>query len=448
MSWLSGQLTVQHLFSPRLELLVNLYGHTASRDWNRQDFARNTNFDPPPANTARTVGDTGVDGGAIYMLESFGSRDRDFDVVGLEPRLIGQHCLFRREAEFHLGARIHYEHFVDERNNRDTYAGPVYTRNREDDHIYALAVFGQERVQVTRRLGLSAGLRLEAYRQMRHITRGNNMPVDIEGDSLNLEWIPGAGFTYDLGPNTVYGGVHRGFAPPRLSESIDSNGEDAALDAELSWNYELGVRGEPRPWLYYDVTGFLLDFENQIVPDNESGGASTENTNAGESIHYGFELSMQADLIHAFSRACDKPRCQPSLWLDVAYTYVMTENTTSGGLFEGNELPYAPNHILRAGMTFEDPRSNLTAGFVGTWTSEQYADQANTVVESNDGLVGEVPAYWVLDASVEWRVPRSRFTLRAAMNNILDERYVASRAPAGIHVGAPRHAFLGVRIDL
>ena len=40
------------------------------------------------------------------------------------------------------------------------------------------------------------------------------------GDTATTELIPGVGFTFDAGHgNTVFGGVHRGFAPPRTSDS-------------------------------------------------------------------------------------------------------------------------------------------------------------------------------------------------------------------------------------
>jgi outer membrane receptor for ferrienterochelin and colicin len=43
-------------------------------------------------------------------------------------------------------------------------------------------------------------------------------------------------------------------------------GGSVDLDAELSWNYELGVRANPRDGLSYEATLFRMDFENQIVP--------------------------------------------------------------------------------------------------------------------------------------------------------------------------------------
>ena len=446
--WYGAHLTLQHKFCEGLELTTHVYMSDAERNWNRQDFRRNNGFAAPPGNLARTDGDVTVDGGALYLRESFGARDRKFFKWGVEPRLLAKHRVFGREAELQVGARFHQEKFINERNNRATLISAPVTRNREVNRVDAWSGFIHEKVQLSRRFSLSGGVRLESWTGERQFDVQNNLPVDFSEDTSTTELIPGAGATYELcRGTTLFGGVHRGFAPPRITDSIDSTGTDLQLDAERSWNYELGVRGQPTSWLSYELTGFYMDFENKIIPANESGGASTSNTNAGESEHLGFEVGFRADML-ALTRGCRQPRCAPRLWLDAGYTFVHTENKTVGGIFSGNELPYAPQHILRAGLAFEDPRTNITAGAWATYTAEQFADQANTVAASNDGTNGLIPDYWLVDASVSWRLPRSSLTVTLSVNNVFDERYIASRAPSGIHVGAPRHGFLGLRLDL
>jgi Fe(3+) dicitrate transport protein len=392
-----------------------------------------------------TVGDTTLDGGAIYLRASYGARDREFAKIGLESRLIGDHTLFGRRADTHVGARIHREKMIDERNNRATLHSPAVTAARDVRTVDALALFGQERVDVTSRLTLSAGLRVEAYQMERAQEVLGGVSVDDSGTSDNLEWIPGAGFTYELGEcHTLFGGVHRGFAPPRTAQAITSDGEDLDLDAERSWNWELGVRGKAFGWLDYEATGFWYEFQNQVVPDNESGGSSTEDTNAGETRHFGFETLVSADMGRALWNHCDP--CRTGLFFDVGYTFVDTENVTPGGLYEGNELPYAPRHVafgtLRAVF-----RSRLSVAATGHFVSDQFSDQANTHDASNDGRQGIVPEHFTLDLKVDWRVPGSPLSLTGAVRNVFDETYIASRAPEGVFPGLPRHFFLGVEAD-
>ncbi|MBL9088825.1 MAG: TonB-dependent receptor [Planctomycetia bacterium] len=448
-SWWSGQLTLRHEFTSCARLLANAYVSDATRDWNRQDFARNTGFAAPPANTVETVGDTTVDGGAVYMRASFGSRDRYFLKWGIEPRLLMDGSFLGRPTEVEVGVRYHEELMIDERNNRATFVAPPVTRDRDIRRVEAMAGWAQARFELSGCFDVTAGLRVEDFDASRHIVRAANAPVDVEGDSHTTEWIPGLGFTYRLAGHTLFGGVHRGYAPPRTSQAIDSSGTDAELEAEHSWNYELGVRAAPCTWLTWSATGFYNDFTNIVVPDNESGGSSTENTNAGETEMYGLELTGSVDLVSWFRRTpCCAPldRCTSRLWLDVAYTYTHTENVTAGGLFEGNELPYAPRHTGSVGLRFEAP-SGFDVGAFAVYTGEQFTDQAETEVPSADGTRGRIDDRWVVDLVAGWDVPGTSLRLHGALRNVFDETYIASRAPEGIFPGAPRHWYLGIELD-
>jgi Fe(3+) dicitrate transport protein len=443
--WYAGQLTLQHRFSRCWELLVNLYGSHATRDWNRQDFARNTGFAAAPANTVETVGDVSVDGGAIYLRSSYGARDRDFDKWGIEPRLIGEHSLLGRRSEAHVGIRFHQERMVDERNNAPSLHVDPVTAARDVRTVDAFAAFGQERVHLTRRLAVSAGLRVEAYGESLNQEILGGAFVDDTGTTDDVELIPGAGATYQIGrDDTLFAGVHRGFSPPRTAQAITSDGMDLDLEAEHAWIYELGVRGRARGWLDYEVTAFLYDFQNQVVPDNESGGASTELVNAGETLHVGVEAWATADLTRLFTGRCDP--CRTALHLDAGYTFVHTENTTSGGLFEGNELPYAPQHVGSVGLRAAFP-SGLEVGLLGQYVGEQFADQANTLSPSADGRRGLIDDRFVVDLKVDWRIPRTRATVTGAVHNLFDATYVASRAPEGIFPGQPLSGYLGLEVD-
>ena len=86
----------------------------------------------------------------------------------------------------------------------------------------------------------------------------------------------------------IFGGIHRGFAPPRVKDAISNNGEVYNLDPELSWNSELGFRSQFDEILKLEVTGFYMDFSNQIIPISESSGGSGSGViNGGSTVHTG-----------------------------------------------------------------------------------------------------------------------------------------------------------------
>ena len=73
----------------------------------------------------------------------------------------------------------------------------------------------------------------------------------------------------------IFAGMHRGFSPPGVADIVTAQGGTVDLDAELSWNYELGVRSQPLDGVSLEATVFRLDFENQIVPASVAGGSGS-----------------------------------------------------------------------------------------------------------------------------------------------------------------------------
>ena len=69
-------------------------------------------------------------------------------------------------------------------------------------------------------------------------------------------------------------------------------GGSVDLDAELSWNWEAGLRGSIAKGLKGDATMFVMDFSNQIVSQSVAGGIGTTLTSAGRTLHRGAELSL------------------------------------------------------------------------------------------------------------------------------------------------------------
>ena len=108
--------------------------------------------------------------------------------------------------------------------------------------------------------------------------------------------MPGVGLTWAPSPAlNVFGGAHRGFAPPRTEDVISQTGGVVDLAAELSWNYELGLRALPVRGLRVDATLFRDDYENQVVPASLAGGVGATLTNGGETLHEGLELGVRLD---------------------------------------------------------------------------------------------------------------------------------------------------------
>jgi Fe(3+) dicitrate transport protein len=84
--------------------------------------------------------------------------------------------------------------------------------------------------------------------------------------------------------------------------------------------------------------------------------------------------------------------------------------------------------------------------FTYTYVGNQFADELNTITPSNNGRIGEIPAYSLLDATLYHRIPKYNAQFNLSVKNLTDERYMATRRPEGIRVGLPRFITAGFEI--
>lgn len=438
----------KYRFNKNVRLRTIAYGYTTTRNWNRQDFSINNDNTPPTNWTGVVWGDREVPGGAIFMRDGTGNRNRQFEVAGVEPRLEVDHKLFNTENELIVGTRLLYERAFEQRVN-GTRAG-VKSGNLVEDEVrtgHAFSAYVQNKMKVTSKFDFNAGVRFESFDYERDIRRRNFAGLGVRdttliADNVINEIIPGAGFNYrPVNVLNIFGGVHKGYAPPRTKDAITALGDVLDLDAESSVNYELGFRTEPTKWLFMEATGFVMNFSNQVIPVAESaGGVGFGLVNGGATLNRGVETAVVMDLSNLMGMS------RVSLTYDINATFLRAtyseDRFINGVNINGNRTPYAPNWFINSALTLR-----TEAGFglrlVGNFVGEQFGDELNSVEPSADGRIGLVPGYRLFDAVFSYDVAKwnSRFNL--SIKNLTDERYIATRRPQGIRVGIPRFITAG-----
>lgn len=438
----------QYRFSKNVRLRTIAYGYSTTRNWNRQDFSINNNNTPPANWTGVVWGDREVPGGAVFMRDGTGNRNRQFEVGGIEPRLEIDHQLFNTKNELIVGTRYLYERAFEQRVN-GTRAG-VKSGNLVEDEVrtgYALSAYFQNKVNISKKVDVNVGLRFENFDYERDIRRRNfeglglRDTVLVAGNVIN-EVIPGVGFNYRPTQKiNLFGGVHKGFAPPRTKDAITSLGEALDLEAERSVNYEFGLRTEPAAWLFVEATGFVMDFSNQVIPVSESSGSLGFGlVNGGATLNRGVEAAVVMDFSNLLGMSKTK------LTYDINATYLRAtfaeDRFMDGVNIKGNRTPYAPDWFVNSALTLQT-ESGFGLRLVGNFVGKQFGDEMNTIEPSVDGRIGVIPSYKVFDAVFSYEVSKwhSRFNL--SIKNLTDERYIASRRPQGIRVGLPRFITAG-----
>ncbi len=449
----SASIVHDYRFSRNLRLKTTAFGFTTTRNWRRQDFALNGDQNRKPANwTGVTWGDESVPNGAVYMRNSTGNRNRQFEVAGIEPRLEANHNLLGLENQLKVGARYLCERAFEQRVN-GTKAN-ASSGNLVEDEIRtgnALSAYVQNQTNITNQLSINLGVRIENFDYERDIRRRNfdiggvtqlRDTILLRNSSLN-QLIPGAGFNWKIKEQiNLFGGVHMGFAPPRTKDAISGSGIVYELDAEQSINYELGLRSQIKDILFVELTGFYMDFSNQIIPVAESsGGAGAGLVNGGSTIHQGIEFAANLQIGRLLSLTSTAINLDANITLiDARFT---GDRQQGGEKLEGNRTPYAPNYIINSALTIETISGfdfRLGANFIG----DQFTDVLNTVVPSANGTIGEISAYFTMDGTVAYHVKKWNTAFSLSVKNITNERYLVSRRPQGIRVGLPRFISAGV----
>ncbi len=434
-------------------LRTTAYGYQTNRAWRRQNFERADSMADyericdamarcGPRGSTQIQPDN--EGGSLFFRRDAAIRDRQFLVGGIEPRLTfnwsrGQ--VF--SGELVAVVRAHYE-TTDEQllltQTPTAENGEAIDAETRSGYAFSAAV--QHRFSFWRRLHVTPGVRVETFLSDRRITRVPSMTMPTMGSNANVlgstfSWavIPGLGVSFDATRNvSAYAGFHRGYSPPRTKDAVSTSGLNLQLDPELSWNFELGGRLRLNRWLDVDLAAFWIEFDNQIIPPSESGGAvSAGGFNTGHSRHVGFESAVQFDLA---------PLVLPStvkLPLSLSYTWLPVADLV-GGLWGGNRVPYAPQHMLSAQLRFAHT-SGILAQVNTNVVSAQFTDKDNTVAGSRNGLIGEVPLYVTLDARLAYSWRATGLTFAVAGRNLTDQVYIASRAPQGIQPAGYRQVF-------
>jgi Fe(3+) dicitrate transport protein len=405
---------------------LNVYAYKFQRDWWRQGNNGGTNS-TNPGNTpdVRTVRNPTRNDG----------RNRAYNVWGIEPRFRMNHRLFGVLHETDFGIRGHFE--VQDRkqiegNSPTARTGVLRENNLRETSAYA--AFLQDRIFIGNRWTFSGGVRIENIRHRR-----TNRLNDASGTALLTEVIPGIGATFNPTPDvTFYTGIHRGFAPPRVEDAIsNTDGSSVELDAEKSWNVELGIRAKPFSGAEVHATAFQMDFENQIVPASLAGGSATTLTNAGRTFHRGIEVRSTLSL--------PLPQVERyTLLLDAAYTYLPDaefrgerySTLDKARRVTGNRLTYAPEHLITASMGIAEAERfsfRLEAVFVG----KQFSDDLNTVAITANGRQGILPSHTVWNFSGNYTIEPLSLTMVMSVKNVFDKLYVVDLS-RGMLPGSPR----------
>ena len=370
--------------------------------------------------------------GRWIYTDNVSGNNRAFERIGAETRLIAKNTIFNLPGEAEIGLRVMNEKMDDVTINA-TRATPRTGTTAKDtkDSAKSVALYAQNRFDISDQLSVTPGVRVERYEQQRDDKQKNETVK-----TSNTEVMPGLGVTYQFIPAVqLYASVYKAFSPALNGDSL-SGMKDQKLDAETAVSWELGLRGQ-QDAVRYELTAFRMDFDNQIIPANSN--SDFQSTNGGKTYNQGLEGVVSLEFENGFDVFANLT------WIANA-EFKGDRYNKNGSLKskDGDRVPYTPEWVanLGVGYTYAGLRSQLSANYTGS----QFTDELNTkpIVENTSGFfTGKIDAYTTVDLTTRYTL-NDQVEFYGAVKNLEDKRYIASLRQ-GIYVGPERSFEAGVR---
>jgi len=374
-----------------------------------------------------------VAAGAGNAIES-----QEFYTAAAEARLRHDWTLGEHTHTFAGGVMLYHldSPRVDKAGATPAAEDGAVTRDTDRSMFYA-PVFLENKFTFDK-LSITPGLRIENIVQN---VRENINTAKAPGtlgvkDEHSFVPLVGIGLEYELKPKvSAYANVAQSYRPAVFTEAVPTGG-GAVVNSDLaegsSWQYEIGLRGNPQPWLTWDTSLFYLDFDNQI------GAVGATVQNVGRAIHQGWEGAVELDLVGLYDQVNKSDAADRWGSVSLYGNVMLLDAAFKGGANNGKAPQHAPEHLLRTGVNYRW-RDRAKVSFLGTFVDDHFADDANTAAF-------QVPAYMTWDLTAEIKVWKESVSLVAGINNLFDEDYYSRIRGDGIDPAYGRNYYLGVSV--
>jgi Fe(3+) dicitrate transport protein len=292
------------------------------------------------------------------------------------------------------------------------------------------AAFVENVFRITDKFLVIPGLRyewLQGAASGRNGYRADGTEIMIQDIQRSRSFLlAGIGAEYHVTKTTeFYGNITQAYRPiqfanlqaPPTTDVVDPNLKDAK-----GYNLDLGYRGKLGNFLQFDISGYVLQYNDRVGTITPTGANYRLITNVGNSTSKGFEGYAEFNVLRAFrtSQAADLIVFGSYGYTDARYSSDHKDVSTKGKRVEN-----APRNIFRGGITGGYKGLVITAQL--SYVDEAYSDANNTVKATANAQTGLIPSYMVTDLFASYKFSKG-LNVKAGLNNIFDERYFTRRA--------------------
>ncbi|MBI3317325.1 MAG: TonB-dependent receptor [Candidatus Omnitrophica bacterium] len=370
-------------------------------------------------------------------------QDQNFYNLGFEPRLRLDYEFLNGEHTLTFGTDTFMSHSPreDSRGSLDADAGAIRQSARRNTWYFS--AFAEN-------LFKWGKFKITPAARMEHVWQRTHETIDVvqtgkgldEGKNFDFAPLFGLGIAYEAAKTVeVYTNISQSYRPKLFTQFVPTgSGETVEGDLEegKGWQYDIGLRGRPRPYLSWDISYFILKFDNQI------GKEGSVFRNGGDAFHHGVELANEIDFVGLLDdmNKTDHAKTIGSLSAFSALTVLDAEYKE--GPFKGRQPAFAPKYNLRFGTNYRW-RDRVKLSLISTFIGEHFADDASTANRF-------IPSYKVWDLLGEINLLKNLYDqfdlgIFGGINNLFDEHYYARVTSTGIDPAYGRNVYGGVKVN-
>ncbi|MBN09217.1 MAG: TonB-dependent receptor [Flavobacteriaceae bacterium] len=451
--WLLYNVLYKHEFSKKSTLSASFFGLNAKR--NALGFRTNR----------------------VSQIDPFEERDLikgEFNNFGFEVRILNNSKIFNKRLTWVVGSKFYKSNNTSEQGpgskdsdaNFDLQTQNFPNYNFQSTYKYPnenLAFFGENIFYINDKLSITPGLRYEFiktesdgfYKKTNQDGAGNVIfDQTIYSNEIRKRnfILAGLGASYKV-KNDIefYFNISENYRSVTFNDISIFNPAymiNPNITDETGSTTDFGLRGIYKNFLSYDLSAFVLSYNNRIgfvQRVTSDGNVKSERGNVGDARIIGFETLIDFNFRKFFKQKFSNT----SLNYFVNFSFIESEYIRSQELgVTGKKVEFIPDINFKTGAKFGYKNFFLSAQY--SFLSDQFTDSSNAVQSNLSGVIGIIPAYEVLDISASFSFKRFKF--ETGSNNALNQYFFTRRATGypgpGIIPASPKTLYFTIQYKL
>lgn len=425
-NWNLFNLELQHILSDKSKVSLQGFGLLASR--------RSLGFRPNRPETPDNNGPRDL-------------IDGEFSNWGLESRFMQRYTLNSQPSVLLLGIR-YYEGMNQSKQGEGSTGSDADFRftNPEEtmlsDYRFPsrnLAFFAENVFYLSPTLSITPGFRFE---HISTLARGyyRNIVKDLAGNIIENQRIdeslerPRSFILFGLGTSykptellEVYANLSQNYRSITFNDIRVVNPSfviDPNIKDESGFSGDIGFRGKSSGLLSYDISAFAMNYGDRIgeVQFDDGNFVKRKRSNIGRALIVGLESYAELNLLRAINGGQENSLSW-SIFANLALINSKYTQSQIAGV-KGKHVEFVPDINLKTGTSLSYKRFKTSLQY--SYLSEQFTDATNAVNTDATGIVGVIPAYYIMDLSASYEYKFLKF--EASVNNLTDNMYFTRRA--------------------